>query len=370
MRYGSALPRQKRRDGSVAVYGSAGRIGEHDEANTSSPVIVIGRKGSYGKVSYSSDPVFVIDTAYFVDPSCTGANLRWLRYVLEVAGLDRLSRDVGVPGLSRELAYAARVPVMPLGEQRRIADFLDREMAMLDRLTRLKEELATRLSERRTAAMQAAIAGMPRNAKLGYVGSWFSGGTPPKEENEHWAGPMPWASTKDLTSDELLDTIDHVTQQAAEQYSRVAPGGSLLIATRGMALAKRLPLAVTRNPAAFNQDLKALVPRPGIEADYLRIVLRGCESELLASVVESAHGTRRLETRHLKALRVPIPSPEVQRRIVDEVGDAEATTEALERAVQRQLDLLQERRQALIVAAVAGQLQIPSSPDRAPAVAV
>lgn len=296
---------------------------------------------------------------------------RFLYYVTRskpfLAELERRSVGVSYPAVTMDDVADIVCPVPPQDEQRRIADFLDREVAKLDKANRLKKSLAGRLPERLGAAMHVAIAGLPRNAKLGYVCSWLSGGTPPKEEPEHWAGPVPWASTKDLATDDLHDTVDHVTEEAAESYSRVAPGGSVLVATRGMALAKRLPLAVSRRPVAFNQDLKALVPATGIHADYLRIVLRGYQSELLASVVESAHGTRRLETRHLKALRIPIPKPAIQRRIIDEVHEIETEIQATAATLHRQLDLLEERRETLITAAVAGQLD-PSS-HHAPAVA-
>ena len=39
----------------------------HSSANTLSPTIIVGRKGSLGKVQYSDVPCFVIDTAYFID---------------------------------------------------------------------------------------------------------------------------------------------------------------------------------------------------------------------------------------------------------------------------------------------------------------
>jgi type I restriction enzyme S subunit len=263
-------------------------------------------------------------------------------------------------GLRTDVVKGLRIPLPPLDEQRGIANYLDREVAKLNQLGQLKKTLVSRLPERLITVMHAAIASLSRNAKLGYVGSWLSGGTPPKDEPEHWSGALPWASTKDLSTDDLRDTIDHVTETAAETYSRIAPKGSVLVATRGMALAKRLPLAVSQRPVAFNQDLKALVPTPGIRADYLRIALRGYQSELLASVVESAHGTRRLETRHLKALRVPIPDLDTQSRIVKEVRAVEAETQAIERALSRQLVLLEERCEALITAAVTGVLNAPS----------
>lgn len=60
--YGDPLAAESRIDGEVVVYGSNGPVGSHNAANTLGPAIVIGRKGSYGKVRYSSEPVFAIDT--------------------------------------------------------------------------------------------------------------------------------------------------------------------------------------------------------------------------------------------------------------------------------------------------------------------
>ncbi|NJL58864.1 MAG: hypothetical protein HC887_03640 [Desulfobacteraceae bacterium] len=76
--YGDSLPNEKRIDGIVPVYGSNGIVGNHNLANTKSPVIIIGRKGSYGKLNFSEVPSFIIDTAYYIDDSHTQIPLRWL----------------------------------------------------------------------------------------------------------------------------------------------------------------------------------------------------------------------------------------------------------------------------------------------------
>ncbi len=110
LRYGDALAAEVRDEtGEDPVFGSNGVVGVHAEANTLGPVIIIGRKGSFGKITYSDVPGFCIDTAYFVDERCTSSELRWLYYALQPLALDKLSQDTGVPGLSRELAYASRL---------------------------------------------------------------------------------------------------------------------------------------------------------------------------------------------------------------------------------------------------------------------
>ena len=47
--YGDALATEVRQEGNVPVFGSNGRVGFHNSANTKSPCIVIGRKGSFGR---------------------------------------------------------------------------------------------------------------------------------------------------------------------------------------------------------------------------------------------------------------------------------------------------------------------------------
>lgn len=124
LQYGDSLPAGKRADGNVMVYGSNGPVGTHDHANTQGPVIIVGRKGSYGKLHYSAEPVFAIDTTYFIDKSCTKADLRWLYHALSVLELDRLTFDVGVPGLSRDEAYGRRISLPPAEVQPTVAKIL------------------------------------------------------------------------------------------------------------------------------------------------------------------------------------------------------------------------------------------------------
>lgn len=115
--YGDALPDVSRQDGSVPVYGSNGRVGFHSVSNTQAPCIVVGRKGSFGKVQYSDVPVYAIDTTFFVDSKFSSADLRWLFFGLGWLRLDEVSKDSAVPGLDREDAYKRLLPLPRLSEQ-------------------------------------------------------------------------------------------------------------------------------------------------------------------------------------------------------------------------------------------------------------
>ena len=114
--YGDTLISENRENGVVPVYGSNGIIDTHSSANTLSPAIIVGRKGSLGKIQYSDVPCFVIDTAYFIDRRTSHVNLRWLYYVLHALKLERFRNSV-LPGLNRESAESQYIPLISEEEQ-------------------------------------------------------------------------------------------------------------------------------------------------------------------------------------------------------------------------------------------------------------
>ena len=177
--YGDSLSGDSRTDGHVDVYGSNGPIGSHNYPNTLGPCLVVGRKGSFGKVNYSRSPVFAIDTTFFVDGRHTDAQLRWLYYLLTFLRLDTTTKDSAIPGLDREDAYAHKVPVCGLSEQRAIAAFLDRETGKIDALVAKKERLIELLQEKRAALISRAVT------------KGLDPSTPMNDSGVEWLGEIP-----------------------------------------------------------------------------------------------------------------------------------------------------------------------------------
>ena len=136
-----------------------GPVGFHSQPNTHRPVLIIGRKGSFGKINYSDQPCFAIDTTYYIDARNSGSDLRWLFYALLLLRLDAISEDSAIPGLSRELAHYQRLPSISLPEQRAIAAFLDRETAKIDALISRIREGIEKLKEYSSALISAAVTG-------------------------------------------------------------------------------------------------------------------------------------------------------------------------------------------------------------------
>ncbi len=157
--YGNSLSNENRLDGNVPVYGSNGITGYHNQSITDAPCIIIGRKGSFGKINYSDICCFPIDTTYFVDKSATIHNVRWLFYSLQTLELDGFSKDSAVPGLSREDAYSKVMLLPPINEQQSIVDFLEGETERIDVAISKAEKQIELLTEYRTALISEAVTG-------------------------------------------------------------------------------------------------------------------------------------------------------------------------------------------------------------------
>lgn len=254
-----------------------------------------------------------------------------------------------IPNLSRNRLAALEVPHPPIDEQRAIANSL----AELRRAINVHDKTTTTVMELKASAMREmftrGLRGEPqKETEIGTVPeSWEivtlpevcsmrSGGTPPKSDPSLWAGDFPWVSGKDLKRNRLKDSVDHITQDAAENLSEIAPAGSVLVLVRGMGLVKGFALSLIERAMAFNQDLKALVPRGDIAGDYLMHALTYSGQRMLRNVAAAAHGTKRLSQDDLNNFRIPRPSPDEQHEIV-----------AILDAIDRKIDLHRKKRAVL-----------------------
>jgi type I restriction enzyme S subunit len=145
------------------------------------------------------------------------------------------------------------------------------------------------------------------------------GGTPSRSEPRYWGGDIPWATVKDLSDAAIRDTSERITQEGLENSAaNLVPAGAIVLATRiapGRATLTRFDLAI-------NQDLKGLIPRAGVDAQYLlyfihsnalRIARMGAGSTVSGITLES-----------LRRVRLLLPTLAEQRRIAGMLGKADA----------------------------------------------
>lgn len=268
----------------------------------------------------------------------------------------------------------------PLPEQRIIAAFLDRETGKIDGLIEEQRRLIALLKEKRQAVIFHAVTkgldptismkdsgvewlgDIPADwtaSPLKYLVTFRSGGTPDKSNLDYWDGDVPWVSARDLKNETVQDSNLHISEHALSTgAASLVAKGSVIVLVRGMTLAHTFPVCIVAQPMAINQDLKALNSNSSISNEYLALALRGLSDVSLARVDEAGHGTKALRMEAWTSMHIPVPPEADQAAIQRFVSRETAKIDALTSEAKKAIGLLQERRNALISAAVTGKIDV------------
>lgn len=373
--YGEALPADEPQYGPVAVYGSNGQYTNFPRANTSAPVIVIGRKGSYGKVNWSDDPVFASDTTFVVDERMTNHDLRWLYWVFQSLGLDEGSGEAAVPGLNREDAYEREIVLLERHKQIDVAAFLDRETADLDALITAKQRLLDLLAEKRRAIVADAVM------------SGLNPAVPMRPSGIDWLGDLPahWKVRRIATLFRQRDERNRPELPLLE----VSISSGVIVREfsndriEGTASDFNTYKVARRGDIAFNkmrmwQGAVGVAPVDGlVSPDYTVAKADSCLRPEYAGLLfrtdsfsaecgRNSQGITwdrlRLYWDGFRDLFMPLPPLAEQDVILEAVKAETAKIDRLGAATEYSITLLKERRSALIAAAVTGQIDIPEAP--------
>jgi len=243
------------------------------------------------------------------------------------AKFTRLAAGATVKNLNIDLVAGVEVEFPPLPEQRRIAAILDQAETL-----RTQRRAALAQLDSLTQSLFLDMFGDPVVNPKGWpvvsltdICHCYSGGTPSKANNAFWEGPVPWFSAKDMKAEDLFDSEDHIAETVPTTTTlKLLPKDTVAIVVRGMILAHTFPVCVLRVPATINQDLKALIPRQPIDAQFLAACLRSQSGFVLEQVSEAGHGTKRLDSQGLQKIRVLQPEPSLQQTFATRVQAIEA----------------------------------------------
>ena len=173
-RYGKGLPQRVRsRSGEYAVVSSAGATDTHNQALTTGPSVVVGRKGSIGTVYYCPEPVWPIDTAFYVEGS-DEVDIRFAYFLLQSLPLKEMNNDSAVPGLNRAHAESLIIELPPTDVQASIAGVLgafDDKIESNRRAMQHLEDLGASILDQR---LQFESSGLPVTDQDNRLGDYLS----------------------------------------------------------------------------------------------------------------------------------------------------------------------------------------------------
>ncbi|EGR4406459.1 restriction endonuclease subunit S [Vibrio cholerae] len=273
------------------------------------------------------------------------------------------------------------MPCPSFEEQQKIASFLDHETAKIDTLIAKQEKLIELLKEKRQAVISHAVTkGLNPDAPMKDSGvEWLGevpehwevtplkhlcrfsgGGTPTKDNLSYWKnGTIPWVSPKDMKSLRVTQTCDYITEKAVvESSTNYVDSGALLMVVRSGILQRTIPVAINDVVVTLNQDMKALKFNNKMAVDFALYFIVGNEKALLLEWSKEGATVESIEHEYLANGLLSVPPLSEQLFIVQYLSAEMEKFSQLETKASLGIELLKERKTALISAAVTGKIDV------------
>jgi len=140
---GFDLPVQERDSkGSISVFGSNGLVGRHSVAKVKKGGVITGRSGTIGKVFYTKDDYWPLNTTLF-SVDLKGNDIIYLAYFLKYFRLERFFRGTGVPTLNRNIVHKELVYKINLSLQNQFASIVEKTEAQKRLLNKSLSKMET-----------------------------------------------------------------------------------------------------------------------------------------------------------------------------------------------------------------------------------
>lgn len=316
---------------------------------------------------------------------------RFLGYVLAAhfwAGATArcIKQTTGIQNLDTDAWLETLTPCPEMLEQRRIAEFLDDQVARLDAvdhargrqlrglkaatLSAAHEEIfATHVSKRRPSSLPWAV-DLPDHwdeVLLRLVATMGTGHTPSRSEPDYWIDcDIPWLTTADVRRFRA-DQIDIIGETAIEISQRGLDNSAAVVHPAGTVVLSRTASAgfsvVMERDMATSQDYVTWTPGERLRSPYLLWCLRVMRRDLLERLaMGSTHKT--IYFPDLEGIRIPLPPLDEQDTAIAEIDSRVAAVRQTMTAIERSRVLAQERKRALITAAVAGEFDVTAASGR------
>ena len=187
--------------------------------------------------------------------------------------------------------------------------------------------------------------------RLKYLARLFAGGTPNRGNREYWDdGTIPWLNSGEVNQWVITTPSEYITEEGLRNSSaKWIPKGALVMALAGQGKTKGMVAELAINSTS-NQSMAAIVPN---EPRIARFLLYWLNANY--ETIRSRAGGEQRDGLNLEIIGdIPCPNPalKVQCAIANYLDKETLQIDALISAKERLLELLADKRQALITTTV------------------
>ncbi|MEQ1304425.1 restriction endonuclease subunit S [Acinetobacter radioresistens] len=307
-------------------------------------------------------------------------------YCLRAKGFIKevVARSVGVsyPAINSSDLVNIAIPSIEYVEQVKIANFLDHETAQIDSLIAKQEKLIELLKEKRQAVISHAVTkGLDPNVPMKDSGVAWLGEVP-----EHWKimklgiavfmqegpGLRTWQFTDsgtrvicvtNITEDGInfskLEKFISTSEYIQSYQHFTVNKGDVLLSSSGNSWGKIATydddeLVILNTSTIRLNELPSKI----IDQNYIRYILSSISTREQLGLMMTGSCQPNFGPSHLKEVKVMVPPIHEQTKIINAIQEIIVKFDNLINKADKQISLMQERRTALISAAVTGKIDV------------
>ena len=125
IKYGKNQKKVLSESGNIPIYGTGGLMGYATTALYDKPSVLIGRKGTIGKVKYVEHPFWTVDTLFYTIVNTDIVLPKYLYYVMSLIDLNNYNEGTTIPSLRTETLNRLEFDIPSLVEQETILSCLN-----------------------------------------------------------------------------------------------------------------------------------------------------------------------------------------------------------------------------------------------------
>lgn len=187
---------------------------------------------------------------------------------------------------------------------------------------------------------------MYRKCAISEIGEIVSGATPKTSISANFGGEIPWLTPADLSGYRekyISRGARNLTKQGYDSCStQLMPAGTVLLSSR----APIGYVAIAKNDICTNQGFKSIVPKEGVDSEFLYYQLKYLKNIL--QDLGSGTTFKELSAKKLGTVQVVVPPIKEQRCIVSKIEELFSKLEASVAELQTAKEKLKVYRQAVL----------------------
>ena len=302
IKYGKNQKKVLSESGNIPIYGTGGLMGYATTALYDKPSVLIGRKGTIGKVKYVEHPFWTVDTLFYTIINTDIVLPKYLYYVMSLIDLNNYKEGTTIPSLRTETLNRLEFDIPSLVEQETILSCLN----PIDEKIALNNAINNNLEQQAMAIFNNAIeqSKSVTYVELGSLADVKGGKRLPKGANlMSIPNSHPYIRVRDLNDvvfaslSANYEYVDDETQKTISRY--ITTTDDVLISIVGT-IGLTAIVDKSLNMANLTENCVKVTNLHGISPEYLLLYLR------------SQHGSEEIKKGTVGAVQAKLPIKNIQ----------------------------------------------------------